>query len=112
MQARTLCVPQNMFEQYYNDSLKISKQSLINITLSNGNYVLKSTIANTRARVLIIVGEKEIGIMKKSAQRLHEAIVGSKLYIAPSMQHGEISIMHSVKYAQLISGFLKDEYDV
>lgn len=102
MQAKSLCVSPDMFEIYYKDSLKISKQSLINITLSNGNYELKHSISNTKAKVLIIVGEKEISIMKKSAQRLHDEIRGSELYIAPKMKHGEISLMYPQKYVELI----------
>jgi pimeloyl-ACP methyl ester carboxylesterase len=107
MQAKTLCVAPDMFERYYQDSLKISRQSLINITLSNGNYDLKSSISNTKSKVLIIVGEKEIGIMKKSAKRLHDAIPGSELHIAPKMKHGEISLMYPEKYIELIKSFLR-----
>ena len=105
IQAKTLCVPAAMFEQYYQDSLKISKQSLINITLSNGSYNLKRSIADTKSKVLIIVGEKELGIMRKSAQRLHETIKSSKLYIAPAMKHGEMSLVHPAKYAELLKSF-------
>lgn len=105
MQAKTLCVSPDNFEQYYQDSIKISRKSLINISLSNGNYDLKSSISNTKSKVLIIVGEKEIGIMKKSAQRLHDAIRGSELYIAPKMKHGEISLMYPQKYVELIKLF-------
>jgi pimeloyl-ACP methyl ester carboxylesterase len=104
-QAKTLCIPSTMFERYYQDSLNISKQSLINITLSNGNYDLKSSIKNTKAKVLIIVGGKEIGIMKKSAKRLHNTIGNSELYVAPAMGHGEISLAHSEKYVELIKSF-------
>lgn len=57
-QAKALCVPNDMFEKYYSDSLKISKQSLVNTIVSNGTYELKSTIAQTTAKTLIIVGEK------------------------------------------------------
>jgi hypothetical protein len=102
LQAKSLCVPAVMFEQYYQDSLKMSKQSLINITLSNGNYTLKSSIANTKSNVLIIVGEKEIGIMKKSAKRLHEAIKDNELYIATAMKHGELSLVYPEKYIELV----------
>ena len=102
LQAKTLCVLPDMFEQYYRDSLKMSKQSLINITLSNGNYTLKSSIADTKAKVLIVVGEKEIGIMKKSAKRLHETVQGSELYIAPAMKHGELSLVYPEKYIALL----------
>jgi len=100
MQAKSLCVPENDFERYYNDSLRISKQTLINITLSNGNYNLNNSITNTSAKVLIIVGSKEISIMKKSAELLHSRIKESRLYIAQGMKHGELSLMHTETYLQ------------
>lgn len=105
LQAKSLCVPSDMFEQYYQDSLNISKQSLINITLSNGSYNLRSSIANNKSKVLLIVGENEIGIMRKSAQRLHETIQYSELHIAPAMKHGEMSLVYPKKYVELIKFF-------
>jgi len=107
MQAKSLAVPEELFEMYYEDSLKISKQSLINITSSNGNYKLKASISDTMAKVLIIVGEKEISIMKKSAKKLHEAIAGSELHIAESLKHGELSIAYPQKYTELLKDFMK-----
>lgn len=105
MQAKTLCIPDNMFDLYYKESIKMTKQSLINITLSNGNYELKHSISNTTAKVMIVVGGKEIGIMRKSAKRLNEAIAGSELNIIPNMGHGEISLLHPIIYVELISKF-------
>ncbi|MFA9380833.1 MAG: alpha/beta fold hydrolase [Acetanaerobacterium sp.] len=105
IQSKTLCVPEDLFEQYYKDSLNISRQSLINITLSNGNYILKDSIADTGSKVLIIVGEKEINIMKKSACRLHDVISGSELYTVKSMGHGEISLVHPQEYVSLLCEF-------
>ncbi len=102
LQAKSLCVPDHLFETYYHDSLQISKQSLINITVSNGTYAIKDAISHTTARVLLIVGSKELGIMKKSAQRLHECIGGSELYIAKGMKHGEMSLVHTADYARLL----------
>lgn len=98
MQAKTLFVPKDKFQQYFDDSLRISKESLVNITISNGNYTLKDTIADTTARVLVLVGEKELGLMKKSAQAIHQAIPGSELVILPQMGHGEISLVHTADY--------------
>jgi len=105
VQAKTLFVPNNMFEQYFKDSLNISKQSLINITLSNGNYSLKNSISDFNGKVLIIVGEKEIGIMQKSAKTLHNVLSDSQLYIAKKMRHGEISLVNSNEYLTLIKSF-------
>jgi pimeloyl-ACP methyl ester carboxylesterase len=106
LQAKTLYVPETMFEQYYQDSLCITKQSLINIALSNGSYKLNDAIANTKSKVLIIVGEKEINIMKKSAHRLHDLIPNSQLNIAEDMKHGEISLVHTQEYLALIKSFI------
>ena len=105
-QGKALFVPENMFERYYYDSQKITKQSLINITLSNGNYVLKRDIENTKAKVMIIVGDKERGIMKKSAQTLNSKIPNSKLYIAKKMKHGELSLAYPTEYIRTIEEFI------
>jgi pimeloyl-ACP methyl ester carboxylesterase len=106
MQAKAMCVPAEMFEQYFQDSLKITKQSLINITRSNGNYSLKGSIADTKSKVLIIVGENEIGLMKKSARRLHETIKGSELQIAAAMKHGEMDLCYPDKFVEIIRNFI------
>ncbi|MEG2659747.1 MAG: alpha/beta hydrolase [Oscillospiraceae bacterium] len=100
MQAKTLCVPDDLFEVYFQDSLKISKESLVNITLSNGNYTLKQSISDTQAKVLIILGEKEIGVMKKSANLLRTTLKNSNLFVAPKMKHGELSLIYHEKYVE------------
>ncbi len=102
MQAKSLSVPEEMFEEYYKDSLKMSKQSLVNITLSNGNYSIKKSISETKAKVLVMVGEKEISLMRKSANILHETIPGSKLFVVPEMGHGELSLRYPQKYKEQI----------
>ena len=107
MQAQTLCVPEGLFEIYYQDSLRISKLSLINMTLSNGNYPLKKAISQTTAKVLVIVGEEEIGVMKQSAKLLHQAVEGSSLYIAPKMKHGELSLVYPTQYCEKLEEWFK-----
>jgi pimeloyl-ACP methyl ester carboxylesterase len=107
MQAKALFVPENMFQRYYSDSLKITKQSLINIILSNGNYALKDGIENTKTKVMIIVGSKERSIMKKSAQLLNDKIQGSRLYISEKMGHGELSLANPEEYVRVIKEFIK-----
>lgn len=109
LQAKTLCVPEELFERYYRDSQSISRQSLINITLSNGNYKLNPSIADTPARVLVIVGEKEIGMMKKSADLLHKTIKGSSLYVVPGRKHGELSLAYPEKYVEKLEQFWQME---
>ena len=105
LQAKALNLPEYMFDMYYEDSQKMSKPSLINITLSNGNYSLKNSIQDIKSKVLIILGEKETRVMRKSGQKLHEAIENSQLYISPGMGHGELSLVYPDKYTALVKSF-------
>jgi hypothetical protein len=54
LQAKERSVSQQMFERYDQDTLKISKQSLVNMTKSNGNYGIKASVSQTRAKVLVM----------------------------------------------------------
>ncbi|MGI5900390.1 MAG: alpha/beta fold hydrolase [Christensenellales bacterium] len=107
MQAKSLEIPEEMFESYYQDSMNMSKRSLVNITISNSRYALDEKIALTTAKVLIIVGEREMRVMKKSAYLLHRAIDFSRLYIAPAMKHGQFSILHPDEYVKVLLNFLE-----
>lgn len=109
LQAKQLCVPDAFFEQYYQDSKRMTRDSLVNMTLSNGTYCFKDSIAQTQAKTLVIVGEKELGIMKKSACRLHEAITDSRLYYAPGMGHGVLSLVHTEQYLSLLRNFFEQQ---
>ncbi|MCY6958981.1 alpha/beta fold hydrolase [Clostridium brassicae] len=106
LQAKTLNVPDELFETYYKDSSRMTKESLINIAKSNGNYSLPSTICNTKSKTLILVGENELSIMKKSANLLHNTIKGSFLKIIEKSGHGEISLLYPNKYIDLLQQFL------
>jgi pimeloyl-ACP methyl ester carboxylesterase len=106
-QAKALHVPDALFSRYYEDSLKMSKKSLIHIMRSNGNYRLKETIREVRTKALIIVGERELAVMKKSAETLRESIPGSKLFIAPHMGHGEFSLKHPNRYGRLLENWFE-----
>ncbi|MGD9474144.1 MAG: alpha/beta fold hydrolase [Eubacteriaceae bacterium] len=106
MQAKALCVPSEKFERYHQDSLKMSKQSLINMVRSNGTYALKQNISKTKAKVLIVVGQKELGIMKKSAFLLNREIPHSRLFVAKGMKHGELSLKYPERFVELIKELL------
>ena len=107
LQAKSLFVPGDMLELYYRDSLRVSKESLINITVSNGNYELKGAIEKTTAKTLIIAGEKELGIMKESARLLSNKLPQSTLHLAKNRAHGELSLAHPEEYVDLLKEFFK-----
>lgn len=104
-QAKVLQIPDAVFGQYYTSSLRMSCSSLHNTTCSNGQFPLPTSIAETGAKVLVLAGGKEIGIMKKSAARLHQTIPGSVLRIFPGWQHGAASLIHTDVYLQQLQDF-------
>jgi pimeloyl-ACP methyl ester carboxylesterase len=106
-QAKALGLPDDMFQRYYDDSLRLSRQTLVGITNSNGNYALKPAIRKTDAHTLVVVGGKELRVMRSSARMLHEAIGGSELYVAEGMRHGELSLRHPDDYIKRVEGFIQ-----
>ncbi len=107
LQAKTLGIPESMFDLYFEDSKLMSKQSLINMALSNGNYPLKEGISQTKAKTLVVVGEKEIPIMLKSAVKLNETIPDSELLIAQGMKHGQFSLAYANRYVEKLRELIK-----
>ncbi len=99
LQARALGLPPHLWEQYFRDSARMSKQTLVNITTSNAAFVPKPELAQTQAKVWIAVGQKERNIIKRSAQRLRQMIPHSVLYIVPDSKHGQWSLCQAQDYA-------------
>ena len=109
LQAKVLFVQDDKLDKYFEDSCKISRKSLINITISNGSFELDKNIGKTSAKALILVGEKEISSMKKSAVMLHEAIRDSELIVIPSCGHGEISLRRPEEYCDYLLKLMSGE---
>ena len=108
LQAKALCVPDRLFEDYYRDSLCLSKASLVATLASNSAYALPPALRETPARLMVIVGEKEAAIMRKSAALLHRTASTSTLWVAPGMRHGEISLAYPQTYADRLLVFFAD----
>jgi pimeloyl-ACP methyl ester carboxylesterase len=106
LQAKALCVPGALFEDYYRDSLRLSRASLVNTLISNAAYALPPAFARTQAQALVLAGEKEPAVMRKSARLLQAALPASTLVIARGMKHGELSLQHPETYAALVLAFL------
>jgi pimeloyl-ACP methyl ester carboxylesterase len=111
LQAKTLNIPDDLFETYYRDSSRMTKETLVNITKSNGNYSASPKLCKTKAKTLIIVGEKELSIMRKSAKLLQHTINNSTLEVIKNGKHGEISLAHSDRYVNLLENFFAKNID-
>lgn len=105
-QAKELSLPEDMFEKYYKDSLKISKVTLLNILSENMNFEFLST--KNEVEVLILVGENEKKIMKRSAAKTLGLMKTSKAYIIRNASHG-IPFEQPELFNTMISSFIEDK---
>lgn len=92
MQFCYLGIRADLFEHYYGDTVKLSKQNFIAFTKASSLYQVKKNLKNSLARVRIIVGEKETKKMHASARYLHDLLPDSRLEIKAGLAHGQYAI--------------------
>ena len=102
LQFRSLRIRDDLFEEYYRDTCGISKSDMIAFLEANALYSLKSSIRDSLAEVYVFVGERESRGMRKSAERIHEALPGSVLHVLPKLNHGQFSINCSEDYVNTV----------
>ena len=107
LQARQLYLPDRMFEDYYTDSNRMTKQSLLNISVSNAGYTIPVHFTNTTAEVAVLCGAQEYGFMKRSAQMIAQAAPHASLTIVPKCGHG-VSIKYPERYISLLKRMLQN----
>lgn len=99
-QFRYLRIRADLFEDYYTDTSKISKNNMIAFLKANTAYEIKASVQDTPVDVRVIVGGKEQKKMLRSAELLHEMLPGSCLEIKDGLYHGEYSINHPEIYVK------------
>jgi len=109
IQGKALYVPKEFFHLYYQDSLNISKETLINVSISNGSYWIKDSLKHTTTQALVLVGEKELRMMRKSASLIQATLSNSQLTVLKQMGHGALSLKHHGEYVQRLKDFFVSE---
>ena len=102
MQAAYLGIPQKLFDDYYRDTCKISKEDMIAFLESNSAYSIKPALRDAQAKVHIVFGSKEQSSIRTSGKLLNHTIPGSTLEILPGYNHGDLSLNHPEQYAQIL----------
>lgn len=102
MQAAYLGIPQKLFDDYYRDTCKITKEDMIAFLESNSAYSIKPALRDTQAKVHIVFGCKEQSSIRTSGKLLNHTIRGSTLQILPGYNHGDLSLNHPQAYAQML----------
>ena len=100
MQAAYLGIPQKLFDDYYRDTCKISKEDMIAFLQSNSAYSIKPALRDAQAKVHIVFGSKEQSSIRTSGKLLNHTILGSTMEVLPGYRHGDLSLNHPQAYAQ------------
>ena len=109
MQADYLGIAKGLFEDYYRDTCKIAKTDMIAFLKANSAYEIKPTLSKTTAKVKIVAGTREEKTIRDSAKMLHKAILGSSMEMLPGLRHGELSLSHPERYANIITEWIGEE---
>ena len=109
LQAAYLGIPGELFADYYRDTCRISKADMITFLEANSAYRIKPSLSDTTARVKIVAGSRERKPIRDSAKHLQAAIAGSVMEILPGFGHGELSLNHPERYAQMLSDWIGRE---
>ena len=102
LQAAYLGIPQTLFDDYYRDTCKISKEDMIAFLQSNSAYSINPALRNTQAKVHIVFGSKEQASIRASGKLLNRMLLDSTLEVLPGYRHGDLSLNHPEQYAQML----------
>lgn len=108
LQAKALGMPDGHFNRYYNESKSITADSLEHILTENANFSLPKGLEFSTAPTLILVGQKEKGIMHSSAKDLVSSIPNSKGYVVKGVGHS-FSFDAPELYSSIIRAWLTDK---
>ena len=100
MQAAYLGIPKKLFNDYFRDTCKITKEDMIAFLQSNSAYSIKPALRDAQAKVHIVFGSKEQSSIRTSGKLLNHTIPGSTMEILPGYSHGDLSLNHPQAYAQ------------
>ena len=102
MQAAYLGIPKKLFNDYFRDTCKISKEDMIAFLKSNSAYSIKPVLQDAQVKVHIVFGSKEQSSIRTSGKLLNRILPDSTLEVLPGYRHGDLSLNHPEQYAQMI----------
>ena len=108
LQADYLGIPKTLFDDYFRDTCKISKEDMIAFLKANSLYAIKPGLSETAAKVKIVAGAKEQKNIRDSAKLLHQAIPDSSMEILPGLRHGDLSINKPERYAKILTNWIRE----
>ncbi|MCR5809011.1 MAG: alpha/beta hydrolase [Clostridiales bacterium] len=102
LQFRSLHIKPELFEDYYRDTCLIRKQDMIAFLKANTSYALKDAFGKSSAKIHVYVGEREPGVILRSAEAICRMLPSCMLHRMHGLRHGEFSINCAAQYADAI----------
>ena len=87
-QAKSLHIPAEYREQYYQDSLKLTRDNFMRMMEANMSYILPDSFSASNIPTLILAGTKELKRMRASAQDMVQATRNCTGYLVSGAGHG------------------------
>ena len=106
LQAKELFVPEALTHDYLRTSRGITRATLLASVGENVRFTIPGEWGAFPGRSLILVGAKERPVMRRSAQRIADALPGSELEIVADCGHG-IPLQKPAWLARRLDGLLE-----
>jgi pimeloyl-ACP methyl ester carboxylesterase len=84
---KKLKFPEDIFETMYRDTRRITKQNYKNLFKAYFQYNIPESIRDVKAPVLIVLGTKELRIVKKSMRDLAGILPNNSAFMAKGETH-------------------------
>jgi len=102
LQAKSLHIRPDLFEDYYRDTCAISKTDMISILKANTSFSLPAAVSSSSAQIHVFAGSRENREILKSVKVLQKELSGCSVKILPGLYHGEFSLNHAKEYADAV----------
>ena len=77
-------------------------ENMISFLKASSLYFLKPSLRASQAKVLIVLGKKELPSLHRSAHLLHAQLPESILTVKDGLHHGEFSINHAQEFVSAL----------
>lgn len=108
LQAKALSVPHVDFDEYFNDSKSMTGEALEHVLMENTKFSVPKGLESCTIPTLMLVGQKERGIMRNSMKDLLSVIPNSKGYMVQGVGHS-FNFEDPSLYNQIVRSWLTDK---
>lgn len=102
LQAKSLHIRPDLFEDYYRETCAISKKDMISFLKANTSFSIPKEACSCSAQVYVFAGSRENKEIFKSVKVIQERLSGCSVRILPGLFHGEFSLNHAKEYVNAI----------